>query len=39
MEGKMKNLKIEIEKKTETIQDKKKLNGLIQRNNIIKKED
>ena len=35
----MKNLKIEIEKKTETIQDKKKLNGLIQRNNMIKKED
>ena len=39
MEGKMKNFKIEIEKKTATIQDKKKLNGLIQRNNIIKKED
>ena len=39
MEGKMKNLKIEIEKKNETIQDKKKLNGLIQRNNTIKKED
>ncbi len=35
----MKNLKIEIEKKTENIQDKKKLTGLIQRNNIIKKED
>ena len=39
MDSKMKNLKIELEKKTAALEAQKKLNGLIQRNNNTKKED